>query len=279
MKRWLREPLLHFLVIGALLFAVYAWLDRGQGDTPRVVHISAAEINWLKETWTRQWHRPPDAQDLRGLVTAYLKEELLAREAKELGLDQDDTVVRRRLAQKMEFMVQDTATVDDPTDSVLHQFYDSHRSRYERPPQISFSQIYFRSEPGAQHGLTALKTHRSGEVGDPSLLAHDYKGVDKQTLTSLFGDNFSRAVFDLDSGVWRGPVASGYGFHLVKVNARNPAQQLSFESVRTKIRNDWQRVQQDKAERQFYARLLKKYDVVVDEGIQPVTGPLAAVAP
>ena len=279
MKRWLREPLLHFVVIGALLFAVYAWLDRGQGDTPRVVHISAAEINWLKETWTKQWHRPPDAQDLRGLVTAYLKEELLAREAKELGLDQNDTVVRRRLAQKMEFMVQDTAALDDPTDSVLHTFYNSHRSRYERPQQISFSQIYFKSAAGAQRGMIALKKHRNQELGDPSLLAPDYNGVDQQSLTSLFGDAFSRAVFSLEPGQWQGPVASGYGFHLVKVNARNPAQQLSFESVRTQVRNDWQRDQQDKAERQFYARLLKKYDVVVDEGIQPVIGPLAAVAP
>jgi hypothetical protein len=108
-----------------------------------------------------------DAQDLRGLVTDYLKEELLAREAKELGLDKNDTVVRRRLAQKMEFMVQDTATLDDPTDSMLHTFYNSHRSRYERPPQISFSQIYFKSAAGAQRAMIALKTHRNRELGRP----------------------------------------------------------------------------------------------------------------
>ena len=179
----------------------------------------------------------------------------------------------------MEFMVQDTAALDDPTDSVLHTFYNSHRSRYERLQQISFSQIYFKSAAGAQRGMIALKKHRNQELGDPSLLAPDYNGVDQQSLTSLFGDVFSRAVFSLEPGQWQGPVASGYGFHLVKVNARNPAQQLSFESVRTQVRNDWQRDQQDKAERQFYARLLKKYDLVVDEGIQPVIGPLAAVAP
>src|SRR5687768_14026648 len=111
MGRVIREPLVHFLVAGALLFCAYAWVNRratvAAGDTARVVRIEARDVEWLKQTWQRQWSRQPTDAELRGLALEYLREELLCREARELGLDQDDTVVRRRLAQKMAFLVED----------------------------------------------------------------------------------------------------------------------------------------------------------------------------
>ena len=118
MKRLLKEPLLHFLVLGALLFAVYSWLNRSLPDNKSAagtVRITSNEIAWLKETWSRQWQREPTRDELRGLVTDFLKEELLAREARALGLDQNDTIVRRRLAQKLEFLVQDTSRLAPET--------------------------------------------------------------------------------------------------------------------------------------------------------------------
>ena len=119
MRRWLKEPLLHFLVVGGLLFAAHAWLHRGGGDAPHVVHLTAAEVNWLKEMWARQWQRPPNEQELRGLVTDYVKEGLLAREARALGLDENDTIVRRRLAQKLAFFVQDTARLAEAGEDAM----------------------------------------------------------------------------------------------------------------------------------------------------------------
>ncbi len=278
MKRWLTEPLLHFLLAGTLLFAAYGWLNRESADAPRTVRISVAEVNWLKETWARQWQRPPTEEELRGLVTDYLKETLLAREATEMGLDENDTVIRRRLAQKMDFLVQDTARLAEPGDAELRRYFDANRARYQAPARVSFTQLFFRSEADAQKGLAQLATRGPDELGDPSMLERDHAEADAQAVTSQFGDAFNREVFGLDAGPWHGPVASSYGFHLVRVNSRQDARPRPFEEVREQVLQDWQRVEQTKAGQRFFAELLKKYDVVVDDSVKPLVGPLAGTA-
>lgn len=278
MRGWFSEPLLHFLLAGGLLFAAYAWLNRGEDEEPREVRITAAEVTWLKETWARQWQRSPNEQELRGLVTDYLKETLLAREAAEMGLDENDTVIRRRLAQKMEFLVQDTARLTEPSDAELRRFYEANRAHYQEPARVSFTQLFFRNQADAKQGLSQLAEQRPDELGDPSMLEGDHAEVDTQAVTSQFGDAFSRAVFGLDAGPWHGPVASAYGFHLVRVNARQDAQPLPYEAARAQVLEDWQREEQTQASQRFYAELLKKYDVVVDDSVKPLVGPLAGMA-
>jgi len=275
MKRWVTEPLLHFLLLGGLLFAAYAWLDRGDSDTPRVVRISTAEVEWLKQTWSRQWQRPPDEAELRGLVTDYLKETLLAREAQQLGLDDNDTVVRRRLAQKMKFLVEDTARLVEPEETVLRQYYDVHRARYQKPASISFTQLYFKTESSARVALQVLAQNPKAELGEFTLLQPELQKADGQTVTNLFGQQFAAQVFALEGNHWQGPITSPYGFHLVKVNAQQAAQLRAFDEVRSQVQEDWYRTQQDRANEQFFAALLKKYDVVVDESVKPLIGPLA----
>jgi len=275
---WLKEPLLHFLLAGGLLFAAYAWINQGEDNEPRVVRISEAEVNWLRETWTRQWSRQPDEQELRGLVTGYLKEGLLAREAQELGLDENDTVVRRRLAQKMEFLVKDTARLAEPDEAELRRLYDDNRARYQTLARISFAQIYFRSEPAALQGLEDLATHSAAELGYPTLMERDYTDTDEQTVTSLFGPDFAEALFALEPSTWHGPVPSGYGFHLVRISEHQAAQPRPFDEVRSQLTEEWHRAQQIKTTEQFLAGLLKKYNVVVDESVKSLIGPLAEMA-
>jgi hypothetical protein len=274
MRRWLKEPLLHFLLAGGLLFAAYGWLNRESADEPRTVRISLAEVNWLKETWARQWQRPPTEEELRGLVTGYLKESLLAREAAAMGLDENDTVIRRRLAQKMEFLVQDTAGLAEPGEDVMRRFYEAGQARYQAPARISFTQLFFKTEAAAQKGLAQLSTYSPDELGDSTMLERDHAGADEQAVASQFGDAFSREVFSLETGQWRGPVVSGYGFHLVRVSTRQDAQPRPFEAVRAQVLEDWQRDQQAKAGERFFTGLLKKYSVVVDESVKPLIGPL-----
>lgn len=277
MKRWLQEPLLHFIVAGMLLFAGYAWLNHGAVDEPRVVRITTADVNWLKETWSRQWQRPPSEQELRGLLNDYLKEELLAREAKEIGLDEDDTIVRRRLAQKMEFLVQDTTRLAEPSDDVLRRFYDSHRVQYQIPARISFTQLYFKTEAAARRGLQELAKRHPDEVGDPNLLEREFYQADEQTVTSIFGPKFAAAISVLEPGSWQGPVTSSYGFHLVLIHERQAAQVRPFEQARAQVLDEWQRTQQAKASEQFFASLLKKYEVVVDQNIKSLIGPMESL--
>jgi len=274
--KFLKEPLLHFLVAGGLLFAAYAWLNRG-GDETRVVHITAVEVNWLKETWARQWQRPPNEQELRGLVTDYLKEELLAHEAQELGLADNDTIVRRRLAQKMEFLVQDTARLAEPGEDELRLLYDASRARYQTPARMSFTQIYFKTEAAARQGLEELAKHTAAELGDRSLLESEYVRADEQTVTSLFGRGFAEKLFALKPGRWHGPITSGYGFHLVRISERQAAQPHPYDEVRAQVIEEWHRSRQAQANEQFFAGLLKKYEVVVEENVKPLIGPLKEV--
>jgi hypothetical protein len=275
LRNWLQEPLLHFLLAGGLLFGVYGWLDRGGGEPSKSVRITAAEMNWLKETWTRQWQRPPDEAELRHALTGYLKEELLAREARELGLDYDDTVVRRRLAQKMEFFLQDALQSGEPGEEVLRVLYDARRENYRAPDRISFTQRYFASEAAAIQGLEQLARSPEEVNGEPTLLPPDHADADPQTLASLFGGPFAERLFTLEPGAWQGPVKSGYGFHLVLVLGRQAGEVESFEAARSKVRDEWYRIEQAKAAEQFYASLLKKYQVVVDDDVKPMIGDLA----
>jgi hypothetical protein len=268
------EPLLHFLVFGAMLFGTYAWLNRGSVDEPHVVRITAADVNWLRVTWSRQWQRPPNDQELRGLVNDYLKEELLAREAKEIGLDEDDTIVRRRLAQKMEFLVQDTISLAEPGEDVLHRFYDSHRTEYQIPARASFMQVYFKTETAARRGLQVLAKLGPDEIGDPSLLGREYSETDEQTVANIFGKDFAASIFSIEPGSWQGPVASSYGFHLVRISERQAAQVRPFDQVRAQALDEWHRTQQTKVSEKFFAGLLKKYDVVVDQSIKSLIGPV-----
>jgi hypothetical protein len=269
MRRFIKEPLVHFLVAGGLLFAVYGWLNREGSDEPRVVRITAAEVSWLKEIWARQWQRPPSDQEVRGIVADFLKEVLLAREARELGLDENDPIIRRRLAQKMEFLVRDTALLAEPGDDELHRLYDTNRERYQIRARISFTQLYFKTETAALRGLDELTTINADELGDPSLLARDHVRADAQTVANLFGRDFADKAFALAPGRWHGPVASAYGFHLVKIGERQAAQPRPFDEVRANVLGDWHRDQSISANERFFAMLLKKYDVVMDESIKP----------
>jgi len=274
MKRWLSEPLLHFLVAGGLLFAAYAWLNRNETTATDAVRITTAEVNWLKETWARQWRRPPDEQELRGLVIGYLKEELMAREAKEIGLDQNDTIVRRRLAQKMEFIVQDTARLAEPDEAQLRQRHEANRERYKNPTQITLTQIFFKTEAAAQKGLAALKRRPADEIGDPSMLERVFLQADLKLLSSQFGADFAGKAFALEPDRWQGPLASAYGFHLVRVSEKQESGLRPFEEVRAQVLEEWHIEQLARTNEQYFAGLLKKYRVDVEDSLKPLLGSL-----
>ncbi len=281
LQRWLREPLLHFLMAGGVLFAVYAWIHDGIPDDPkkdRVVRITAEDVEWLTQTWGRTRQSQPSRDELKDLVTSYLRESLLAREARELGLDENDTIVRRRLAQKMEFLVEDTARLAEPGEAELHRYYVDNHSRYDSPARISFAQIFFKTEADARKGMEAIASGRTAGVGEPTLLQPDYRLSTPHTVEGLFGPGFADRLFALQPGQWLGPVASGYGYHLVRVDAHVDAGPRPFRAVRARVLDDWNRQQQDQTSEQFYAALLKKYDVVVDESVKPLIGALAQVA-
>lgn len=272
MKILLREPLFHFLLIGALLFFGYGFFNHEPAASLRTVQITAAEANWLKETWVRQWHRPPTEEEFQSVLVGYLKETLLAREAEAMGLAQNDTIIRRRLAQKMEFIVRDTPQIPDPEVDVLRRFYDANPSQYRQPAHVSFTQIFFKTLPAAKLALEQLPARSPDSLGDPSMLPRELVGADLQTVRSQFGEAFGAQLFALESGQWQGPLASTYGYHLVRINERQEALARPFAEIRAQVLEDWQRDQQDKAGERYFAELRKKYTVVVDDSLKPLLG-------
>ena len=275
MKRIFKEPLLHFLLLGALIFAVNGWREGqrpSETGTARI-EITAGTIAWLSEGFARQWHRAPDADELRGLVNDHIREEVLHREALALGLDRDDTIVRRRMAQKMEFLGQDIAAAVAPDEAALRKYFEVNAARYAKAARISFRHVYFskdkrgpRLETDAREVLVALAKGANEEtVGDPFLREHEFAAADETDIASALGREFAAQVMTLPAGEWRGPVASSYGMHLVRVSERAEPQAVEFEAVREAVERDFSEERRLAANADFIRRLKDRYLISVDE--------------
>ncbi len=275
MKKFAREPLLHFLLIGAVIFLVNAWREGhrpSKSQTARI-EITAGTIAWLREGFSKQWHRGPDADELRVLVGDHVREEVLFREALALGLDRNDTIVRRRLAQKMEFLGQDIAASAKPDETTLRKFFADNAAHYAKPPRVSFRHVYFskerrgaRVQADAGEALTALTNGASDEtMGDPFLREHEFADADETEIASALGREFATQVLTLTTGEWRGPIASNYGLHLVRVSERVAPQAVAFETVRDAVMRDFSEEQRLTANADFIRRLKERYLISVDE--------------
>lgn len=276
----LREPLLHFTIAGSILFGGYEWLNRsGQAslrDEP--ITMGEGQVRWLQETFTSQWRRSPTTEEMKGLLATLTEEELLAREARALGLDQHDTVVRRRLAQKLSFLVEDTSRIADPSEGDLRRFHSEHADRYQTDAHISFRQVFYspqrRSQVEADAAAALLRVAATGAPveGDPMLLDDMYEDVDPAVVTSLFGAEFARAVFAAPPGSWSGPVKSAYGLHLVQVTEHRPGGVRRFEDVRDLVMKDWRRERERETKAAYLLRLRDKYRVATEPGAEQLLG-------
>jgi hypothetical protein len=270
----LREPLFHFVIAGALLFGGYEWWARPTRAAPTedAVKIGQGEVRWLRETFTSQWRREPTSTEMSDLLATLVNEELLAREARVLGLDQNDTIVRRRLAQKLTFLVQDTTRIADPGEDELRRYFAARAERYGTSQQVSFRHIFFsssrRPNASADAGAALSLISASGDArppqGDPLPLDDEYVDLDVQGVSSLFGPDFARTLFELTPGSWSGPVRSSYGFHLVQVLRRDQSEPGRFEDVHKTVMDDWRREKAAEVNDAFLAKLRNKYGVVVD---------------
>ncbi|UCC73270.1 MAG: peptidyl-prolyl cis-trans isomerase [Gemmatimonadota bacterium] len=275
--RFLREPLLHFVVLGAALFLVHAIAsDVFSTDASRRIAITESEIEFFAAGFGRQWQRPPTEDELRALVEGRVREEVLYRDALAVGLDQNDVVVRRRMVRKMELLSQDLATLADPTDQELQAFFQERQEEYRVPPRISFSHVYFNidrrgpaAEEDARRALAELRAatpppQRAPERGDRFMLQHDYARRSPLEVQQLFGVRFAETLFELEPG-WQGPVVSGYGIHLVYVGERVESRIPEYGEVRDRLVNDYNRMRRDRANELLYEGLVGGYDVDIDE--------------
>lgn len=273
--RWLREPLLHFALLGAAIFLVHGQRAGNEASAPDEIVVSAGRQQSLAATFARVWQRAPTPTELEGLIDAHVREEVYAREALAMRLDQDDTIIRRRLQQKMEFLTEDIATLTDPDDATLRAYLKSHPEKFAAEPTFSFTHIYLdpdrRGERLAQDAERLLARLRSAgrtpepvAQGDPFLLPSRFVRVPAGEIEKQFGKAFAAQLSELEPGQWQGPIGSGYGVHLVRLGERTEKRLPELEEVREAVRTEWASAQREAANEALYQQLRKRYRVTVE---------------
>lgn len=277
--RLLREPLLHFVFLAGLIFVAYS-LSAGRGETENAIVVSQAKIEQMTSIFARTWQRPPTGDELKGLIDDYVKEEIYVREAMRLGIDQDDTVIRRRLRMKMEFLNDAEAEAVPATDADLSAYLAAHPDRFREAPRVAFEQVYLdaqkrgtAAEADAAALLQSLKKDASlaSEAGDPTLLPLSMPLTDMQGVAQQFGDDFAAAIAALPVGDWQGPIQSAFGLHLVKVTDRAAGRLPELAQIRPLVEREWVNERRETLARQKLDELLKSYKVTI-EPAAPMTG-------
>ena len=271
MRRLFREPLLHFLLLGAAFFLVYRVTRRGAGEGSRIV-VTSGEIEHLAANFTQTWQRPPTPAEVAGLVRDRVREEVYCREAIALGLDKDDPVIRRRLFQKMEFVTTDAASRAEPTDAELEVFLRRHPEAFRLEPRFTFRQVYLDPRIHAADAPRVLaRLSRIGDrdeaaaLGDSTLLDAAYSGMPASEVAKTFGDAFAAKLAEATPGRWEGPIESGYGIHLVYVRERTASRLPALTEVRDAVRREWDTAQRAEADENHYRALLERYTVTIEE--------------
>jgi hypothetical protein len=270
LHRVLREPLLHFLLIGLALFLYYGHVAPGDRQERRIV-VSQALVDDLARQYQSTWNRPPTPRELSSLVETHVHDEVLYREGRALGLDRDDEVIKRRVRQKLEVMTDEEASHEEPTDADLAAYLHAHPDAFRRPAIVSFEQILFAgtgSSADLERSIAAARLaleHGAdpATLGQATLLPGRVEATPVDRVASEFGEPFARQLLAAPLGKWTGPVTSGFGAHLVRVNALKPAELPPLQEVRAAVAREWKHEQGERALDDSYRKLRQNYDVVI----------------
>ena len=277
MTRWLREPLLHFFLLGTVLFGVYGWLQGGVQSSPSEIVVSRGQVQSLQMQFERVWQRPATADELQGLIDGWIKEEILYREGIAMALDRDDPVVRRRVGQKLEFIL-DSAAPASATDAELQAWLEAHPADYRIEPMYSLRQVFF--DP-ARHGdklnadiVAARSSLESGRLieGDPTLLPLEMNAARATDVARVFGNEFVEGLRTAEIGRWHGPMRSDFGVHLVELSQRQNGGRATLNDVRAEVERDLLHARAEDAKAAVYEKLRANYRVRF-EAARPASGP------
>ena len=266
--RYFKDPLALFLAFGLLIFFAQKLLGSGDGDDYQIL-VTTGQQNRIFEQWQAQMGRPPTEEEAQGLLQHWLKEEILYREAKKLGLDADDTIIRRRLAQKLTFLNEDLANAEPPTKEELEAYFREHSDDYRIPERYSFEHRYFSGDRRENAQDDARKALTDPEfAGDPFILQRSYADRSGREIADLFGRAFTEALAVLRDDApdaWQGPVPSAYGWHTVRLTGRTPARDPLFAEVADAVRRDLLQDRRRQANDAFFQALRERYDIRIEE--------------
>jgi len=277
-RRLLREPLLHFLLIGFGLFLVYGlFTPSAPPSGSSRIELSAEDLNQLQVTWMAQWKRPPTDEEMRGLIDNRIQQEILYREALALGLEQNDEIIKRRLAQKMEFLAEDVSAIRAPQPEELKAWFEENSAQFALSGRITFRHLYFspdkrgqQAREDAEQSLQRLAAKPSGSesesgFGDRFMDQNYFVDCSSEQVSKVFGSKFSESLFKLQtSGAWQGPVESGLGWHLIWIETITPGRIPSFEEVDPEqIKSEWTTYRREETKRKAFADIRQRYEIVL----------------
>ena len=285
----LREPLVHFMFIGVIIYALYgAFAEPVVEATDKTIVVTAGELEWMQASWQKRWNRPPTAEEFDGLIQQYIKETVLYREALTMGLNKHDMIIRRRLAQKLEFLAKDLVALTPPTEAELQAYFDEHQARYQEPTLYTFTQVFFDPDKRGDATLDDAEAVKAtliaqgdaiedaGALGDGLMLQNYYPQKDRGEIQKYLGSGFTDTLITLAPGHWHGPVLSGFGVHLVYVNNITEPPPPVFVEVRERVIADWSLDRGEELNDKFYANLREQYSIVIEE---PASGDEIATLP
>jgi hypothetical protein len=273
-RRLIREPLVHFVFLGTLLFLYFHW-EGGTGPGSNRIVITSGEVDHLAAGFVRMWQRQPTQAELDGIIDDYVKEEAATREALTMGLDRNDPIIRRRLRQKLEFLVEDSNPGNAPSDAQLEVWLHDHPAAFRGEPQVAFRQVYLNtSKPGENAKVEAdrlLAVVRSGgpsipigRLGDASLLPTEQALAPLSEIARVFGDDFAQQIVKVQPGQWNGPIESPFGLHLVLVQQKVAAVAPKLDEIRSLVEREVMQERQRAQLDAMYRALLKKYSVTIE---------------
>jgi len=275
-KKVLHEPLLHFLLIGGGLFLLFNVMNGETMDKPNQIVVSQGQVELLAANFARTWERPPSDEEMQMLVDNYLQDEVYYREALALGLDEDDSVIRRRLRQKLGFILEDAAALFDPVDAELTAYMDAHAEQFRVQPQVSFRQIYLSRDTRSDIDTDAsemLARLRAGDdpqlLGDRIMLEDAYTLASRDDIKRRFGEGFAHQLMTVTPGDWAGPLTSGFGGHLVLITEIKPGRMPELAEVKEAVKRDWLLARTEELKQNTYRKLLENYQVVMQEPVEP----------
>jgi len=272
--RLIREPLVQFLLIGAAVFGVYALVGRQTEPQRDRIVVTEGRMQQLAQVFTKTWQRPPTPPELRGLVDAYVKEEIYYREALKLGLDRDDTLIRRRMQQKMEFLSEPSEDALAASDAALQVFFEANQADFRIAPKVAFQQVFIDpkkgEEPGGVRAEQLLQKLRDASpdadvstLGDATLLPGGAPLTSVTKIGNEFGDDFAKKLATLPTNEWVGPIFSPFGLHLVRITERRDEELPPLAEIRKTVEQKWRTQQRDRFRKDEYDRLRANYDVIV----------------
>jgi len=270
----LREPLLQFIVLGAILFGLFHLVDREKAEAPARIVISSARIANLADGFARTWRRPPGKEELQGLVDDYIRDEVFYREGRAAGLDRDDVIIRRRVRQKMEFLAEDMSA-PEASEAQLAAYLKANPERFRTQDRLTFQQVFLSAarrgraiDDDSKQVANALDRGEAAvdktALGDPFLLGEEFQAVSQSEVASLFGESFAKQISVMEPGRWQGPISSSFGQHFVNIGERISGILPPLDAVRETVRREWSNARRLEAERKLYGSLRERYEIVVE---------------